>query len=162
MDDSLGEAFDKTAKMLNLGYPGGPIIEHKALQGRDDRFTFPRALSDRPGCNFSFSGLKTAVRNILTKESIGNQEGIDSQTICDIAASFQRCVGEILVSRLANAIAISRSLDDRIKEVVITGGVAANIALRKRMSECVASKGLSTIFPPKELCTDNAIMVGWA
>ncbi|QGR04323.1 tRNA (adenosine(37)-N6)-threonylcarbamoyltransferase complex transferase subunit TsaD [Ehrlichia ruminantium] len=129
LDDSLGEVFDKVARMLNLGYPGGPVIEKKSLMGNSKSFFLPRALTNRCGCDFSFSGIKTAIRNI-----IANQEHINDEFICNISASFQDCVGDILVNRISNAIDISRAIDHRINKLVVTGGVAANQLLRNRIS----------------------------
>ncbi|MGN7661143.1 MAG: tRNA (adenosine(37)-N6)-threonylcarbamoyltransferase complex transferase subunit TsaD [Anaplasma sp.] len=156
MDDSLGETFDKVARMLGLGYPGGPIVEKKALTGASDRFSFPRALRHRPGCDFSFSGLKTSVRNIIAREQL------NEQTVCDICSSFQQCVSEILTSRVLNAASASKMIDENIDTIVVSGGVAANNLIQQRISECALTCGLKAIFPPQELCTDNGIMVGWA
>ncbi|ACZ49304.1 putative endopeptidase [Anaplasma centrale str. Israel] len=158
IDDSLGETFDKVARMLGLGYPGGPEVESCALKGDAHRFPFPRALKGRPGCDFSFSGLKTAVRYTIAKEG----SRLDDQALCDVCASFQQCVSEILVSRVANALAASKALDNSISKIVISGGVAANNFLRSSIHKCANELGFDAIFPPKELCTDNGIMVGWA
>ena len=157
LDDSLGEVFDKVAKMLNLGYPGGPVIEEKSLSGDSKSFILPRALTGRCGCDFSFSGLKTAVRNIII-----NHKSIDHKLICDISASFQECVGDILVNRINNAIAMSKAIDKRIDKLVVTGGVAANKLLRNRMLGCASDNDFKILYPPSKLCTDNGIMVGWA
>ena len=157
LDDSLGEVFDKVARMLNLGYPGGPIIEKKSLMGDSKSFFLPRALINRDGCDFSFSGIKTAVRNI-----IANQKYIDNDLVCNISASFQDCVGDILVSKITNAIYMSQAIDQRINKLVVTGGVAANQLLRNRISVCVNDNNCEVLYPPTELCTDNGIMVGWA
>ncbi|QXK91934.1 tRNA (adenosine(37)-N6)-threonylcarbamoyltransferase complex transferase subunit TsaD [Neoehrlichia mikurensis] len=156
IDDSLGEAFDKIAKMLNLGYPGGLLIEEKSING-NDRFFLPRALLHRAGCDFSFSGIKTAVKNIINKEKI-----IDNQMVCDISASFQKCVSDILVNRICNAIKMTRVIDSNIKQMVVTGGVAANNFLRNNILVCAKDYKFEVLFPPKNLCTDNAVMVGWA
>ena len=157
LDDSLGEVFDKVARMLNLGYPGGPIIEEKSLMGNSKRFILPRALIHRPGCDFSFSGIKTAVKNI-----IANQRCVDHSLVCDISASFQDCVGEILVNRVRNAILMSKSIDSRIDKLVITGGVAANKQIRNQLMCITNDNSLEILYPPSRLCTDNGIMVGWA
>lgn len=157
IDDSLGEAFDKVSRMLGLGYPGGMIVEKMALKGRGDRFHFPRALIDRPGCDFSFSGLKTAVRNVIV-----GAESLSEQDICDICASFQECVADILASRVKNAIDLARQRSSSIKKLVITGGVASNNFLREKIFECVRDCGFEAIFPPHEFCTDNGVMVAWA
>ncbi|SBO14475.1 tRNA N6-adenosine threonylcarbamoyltransferase [Anaplasma phagocytophilum] len=157
IDDSLGEAFDKVARMLGLGYPGGPVVECKAKNGRGDRFFFPRALHNRPGCDFSFSGLKTAVRYAIEREG-----PLDEEMVCDICASFQECVGDILVSRIRNAIKSARQLKEGIDKLVVTGGVASNGFLRTIISQCAEDMGVTAVFPPRELCTDNGIMVAWA
>ncbi|AHC39202.1 tRNA (adenosine(37)-N6)-threonylcarbamoyltransferase complex transferase subunit TsaD [Ehrlichia muris] len=157
LDDSLGEVFDKVARMLNLGYPGGPIIEEKSLSGDGRNFILPRALTNRSGCDFSFSGLKTAVRNI-----IANQECINHKFVCDISASFQDCVGDILVNRINNAIVMSKAMDQRIHKLVVTGGVAANKLLRSRILMCADDNNFEVLYPPSKLCTDNGIMIGWA
>ena len=157
LDDSLGEVFDKVARMLNLGYPGGPIIEKKSLMGNGKRFILPRALVHRSGCDFSFSGIKTAVKNI-----IANQQCIDHELVCDISASFQDCVGDILVNRIRNAMLISRSIDHKISKLVVAGGVAANQQLRNRILMYARDNSFEVLYPPGKLCTDNGIMVGWA
>ncbi|KJV68845.1 tRNA (adenosine(37)-N6)-threonylcarbamoyltransferase complex transferase subunit TsaD [Candidatus Neoehrlichia procyonis] len=156
IDDSLGEAFDKIAKMLNLGYPGGSSIEEKSING-NSRFVLPRALLNRAGCDFSFSGIKTAVKNIIHKEKV-----IDDQVICDISASFQECVSDILVNRICNAIKVTNDINFNIKQMVVTGGVAANNFLRSKILSCARDHNFEVLFPPQNLCTDNAIMVGWA
>ncbi|WP_065433984.1 tRNA (adenosine(37)-N6)-threonylcarbamoyltransferase complex transferase subunit TsaD [Ehrlichia ruminantium] len=157
LDDSLGEVFDKVARMLNLGYPGGPIIEKKSIMGDSRSFFLPRALINRFGCDFSFSGIKTAVRNI-----VANQKHIDNDFICNISASFQDCIGDILVNRITNAIHMSQAINCKINKLVVTGGVAANYLLRNRISICVKDNNFEVLYPPAELCTDNGIMVGWA
>ncbi|ASI47641.1 tRNA (adenosine(37)-N6)-threonylcarbamoyltransferase complex transferase subunit TsaD [Anaplasma ovis str. Haibei] len=157
VDDSLGETFDKVARMLGLGYPGGPEVENCALKGDAHRFPFPRALKSKPGCNFSFSGLKTAVRYAIAREG-----RLDNQAVYDVCASFQQCVSEILVSRIANAMAAAKASDSSISKIVVSGGVAANNFLRGSIHKCANTLGFDAVFPPQELCTDNGIMVGWA
>ncbi|WP_396124687.1 tRNA (adenosine(37)-N6)-threonylcarbamoyltransferase complex transferase subunit TsaD [Anaplasma capra] len=161
IDDSLGETFDKIARMLGLEYPGGPEVECWALKGHADRFSFPRALKNRPGCDFSFSGLKTAVRNTIVAIA-KEKENLNEQVVHDICASFQQCISEILASRIVNAIAMARAIDDRISKIVVSGGVAANNFLRSGILKCASECGIDAVFPPQELCTDNGIMVGWA
>ena len=156
IDDSLGEAFDKVSRMLGLGYPGGAMVERQALRGNGKRFFFPRAFSARPDCDFSFSGLKTAVLNTLEREDL------DEATICDVCASFQECVKDILVSRIRNAIKATKEINGYIGKFVVTGGVASNNFIRSAICECVGSLGIDTVFPERELCTDNGVMVGWA
>ena len=157
IDDSLGEAFDKVSRILGLGYPGGAMVERKALEGNGKRFFFPRAMSTRLGCDFSFSGLKTAVFNTLEKE-----KDIGEKTICDICASFQECVKDILVSRICNAVRETNKAGMGISKLVVTGGVASNNFIRSAISECASNLEMDPVFPERELCTDNGIMVGWA
>lgn len=152
LDDALGEAFDKVAKMLGLGYPGGPIVEKLALDGDENYYKLPQAMKGRNNCDFSFSGLKTAVRLIIEKETL------TAKTIANICASFQKTVSEILIDRLKNAIKISNSNNN----LVIAGGVAANQYIFKKVSEAMEYYGLRTIAPPINLCTDNGAMVAWA
>ncbi|MGL9758761.1 MAG: tRNA (adenosine(37)-N6)-threonylcarbamoyltransferase complex transferase subunit TsaD [Wolbachia sp.] len=153
LDDSLGEAFDKVAKMLGLSYPGGPLIEKLAKKGNGARFKLPRAMIKRSGCNFSFSGIKTAVKNLVQELKMGEQD------VCDVCASFQECISDILLDRVSNAIVMAESLNIKINDFVITGGVAANNFLREKLTEHI---NLNIFFPPNNLCTDNAVMVGWA
>ncbi|MDB1135706.1 tRNA (adenosine(37)-N6)-threonylcarbamoyltransferase complex transferase subunit TsaD [Candidatus Anaplasma sp. TIGMIC] len=158
IDDSLGEAFDKVSRMLGLSYPGGPSVEEKALKGEGSKYFFPRALNKRPGCDFSFSGLKTAVRTAIEKAG-----ALDEQVVCDICASFQECVGEILSSKIKRAAIAARELcNGDVNTLVVTGGVASNNFLRSIIALCVEEVGFSVVFPPRELCTDNGIMVAWA
>ncbi len=152
LDDAVGEAFDKVAKMLSLGYPGGPIVEKIALLGDETRFKFPQAMKGKNNCDFSFSGLKTAVRTLIEKENI------NQQTIADICASFQKIVAEILVDRLNNAV---KSITN-VEQLIIAGGVAANQYLLKRISANMLKHNLTTIAPPIKLCTDNGAMIAWA
>ena len=152
LDDSLGEAFDKVAKSLGLSYPGGPIIERLAKKGDGKRFKLPRAMIKRAGCDFSFSGIKTAVKNLVQKLEVNEQD------ICDICASFQECVSDILLDRVKNAIQMAEQLNIKINDFVITGGVAANNFLREKLKK---HTNLNIFFPPNNLCTDNAIMIGW-
>ncbi|MFN7038911.1 MAG: tRNA (adenosine(37)-N6)-threonylcarbamoyltransferase complex transferase subunit TsaD [Alphaproteobacteria bacterium] len=155
IDDAVGEAFDKVAKMLGLDYPGGPIIEKTAQYGNKLRFKFPKSIIGKDGCNMSFSGLKSAVRREIEKSA-----GTD-QDKADIAASFQYIVGEILKNRLKNAIEIyNKSYFN--KALVIAGGVAANQYLRTELSILAKEHGFTLITPPVNLCTDNAAMIGWA
>jgi N6-L-threonylcarbamoyladenine synthase len=158
IDDAAGEAFDKTAKLLGLGYPGGPAIEEAAAFGADSRFDLPRPLRGRPGCDFSFSGLKTAVRRIV--EDWG--EGAPAAAVNDLAAAFQTAVGDVLCDRSANAFDIVRDCHAGATRFVVAGGVAANGYLRDRLKALAGERGFSLIAPPPELCTDNGIMVAWA
>lgn len=158
IDDAAGEAFDKTAKLLGLGYPGGPLIEAAAQTGDPKRFDFPRPLLDQPGLDFSFSGLKTAVRRAV--ESPGAPR--DSQFVPDVAASFQAAVADILVRRSARAMAQSRAVLPDVSVFVVAGGVAANRHLRAALEASARAEGYRLAVAPPKLCTDNAAMVAWA
>ncbi len=157
IDDAAGEAFDKTAKMLDLGYPGGPAVERAAATGDSSRFRLPRPMVGRQGCDFSFSGLKTAVRQTL--ESLASP---GAQDIADLAASFQQTVAEVLADRVANAAALFREGWPGGDTLVVAGGVAANRLLRARLTEAAEGAGLRLVAPPPALCTDNAAMIAWA
>ncbi|HTR83336.1 MAG TPA: tRNA (adenosine(37)-N6)-threonylcarbamoyltransferase complex transferase subunit TsaD [Reyranella sp.] len=148
IDDAVGECFDKTAKLLGLGFPGGPAVERAAQGGDPQRFQLPRPMWRKPGCDFSFSGLKTAVRQAVEKLPKD-----DPKAIADLCASFQRTVGDVLADRCANALAIARS-----DTLVVAGGVAANVYLRGRLE----SLGPKLVAPPIKLCTDNGAMIAWA
>jgi N6-L-threonylcarbamoyladenine synthase len=159
IDDAVGEAFDKTAKLLDLGYPGGPAIERLAAAGDPARFHLPRPMKGRPGCDFSFAGLKTAIRQ--TVEGLGAAR--TPRDSADIAASFQAAAGDVLADRTANAIAeFKRRHGPDARALVVAGGVAANRALRERLSVLAAASGLALVAPPARLCTDNAAMIAWA
>jgi N6-L-threonylcarbamoyladenine synthase len=155
IDDAAGEAFDKTAKLLGLGYPGGPAIEAAARGGDTRRFPFPRPLLDQSGLDFSFSGLKTAVRRAV--ESAGAR---DAALVSDVAASFQAAVADILVQRSARAMAAVRA--GGVRDFVVAGGVAANQALRAALEGVSTAEGFRLSVAPPKLCTDNAAMVAWA
>ena len=152
IDDAVGECFDKTAKLLGLGFPGGPAVEHAALTGDAARFSLPRPMWRKPGCDFSFSGLKTAVRQAAEKLPANDQ-----QAIADLCASFQRTVGDVLVDRCANALALAPA-----PALVVAGGVAANAYLRSRLEALAISRGIRLVAPPVKLCTDNGAMIAWA
>ena len=152
IDDAVGECFDKTAKLLGLGFPGGPAVERAAAGGDPARFSLPRPMWRKPGCDFSFSGLKTAVRQTVEKIAAG-----DSAAIADLCASFQRTVGDVLADRCANAFAMSSS-----PILVVAGGVAANLYLRQRLEEVAGRHGARLVAPPVKLCTDNGAMIAWA
>jgi len=158
LDDAVGEAFDKTAKMLGLGFPGGPAVEQAALTGDATRFALPRPLVGRPGADLSLSGLKTAVR--LAAEKL--PAPVSGQDLSDLAASFQAAVGDVLADRLKNALATFRAVHPSGAHVVIAGGVAANKALRARLQSTVTEHGLTLVAPPLKLCTDNGAMIAWA
>lgn len=156
LDDAAGEAFDKTAKMLGLGYPGGPRLAARAEQGNPGRFTFPRPMCDRPGLQFSFSGLKTFCLN--TKEACEQSpEGLTEQDISDICWAFQDAVVETL------AIKCRRALQQTgVKQLVIAGGVSANQRLRERLQEVTAKQGARVFYPQLRYCTDNGAMIAYA
>jgi N6-L-threonylcarbamoyladenine synthase len=157
LDDAAGEAFDKAAKLIGLGYPGGPAIERTARVGDPHRFALPRPLKGRQGCDFSFSGLKTAVR-LLTCE----RGPFDARDVADLAASVECAICDALADRTANAIAWFRHHHPNGQSLVASGGVAANGQLRHRLAALAANSGLRFVAPPPELCTDNAAMIAWA
>jgi N6-L-threonylcarbamoyladenine synthase len=159
IDDAVGEAFDKTAKLLGLGYPGGPAVERAAEAGDPARFDLPRPLLGRPGADFSFSGLKTAVRHKVAELA---PDGAPSpQDSADLAASFQAAVAEVLADRCRNALDRFRAAGAE-GPLVVAGGVAANQALRARLTAEAEAAGTEMIAPPPWLCTDNAAMIAWA
>ena len=164
IDDAVGEAFDKTAKLLGLGYPGGPAIEKCAHAGDPTRFALPRPLKGRPGCDFSFSGLKTAVRHALETEETRPPS---AQWLADLSASFQAAIADILAERTGHAmtaLADQGRLSEKTGErrFVLAGGVAANLALRQRLSRVADEHQFTLFVPPPSLCTDNGAMVAWA
>lgn len=151
IDDAAGEAFDKTAKLLGLDYPGGPLLSKMAAQGVAGRFTFPRPMTDRPGLDFSFSGLKTFAANTIR----GNDS--DPQTHADIARAFEDAVVDTL------AIKCKRALDlTGFKQLVMAGGVSANRALRAKLEEVMAKRGGKVFYARPEFCTDNGAMIAYA
>ncbi len=159
VDDAAGEAFDKVGKMLGLGYPGGPAVERAAAGGDPARFALPRPLRGRPGCDFSFSGLKTALRHAVEALPPGPLADAD---IADLCAGFQEAVADAMADRTANAIALFRRQCPGGETLVAVGGVAANQALRTRIESVAQEHGLAFVAPPPRLCTDNAAMVAWA
>jgi N6-L-threonylcarbamoyladenine synthase len=158
LDDAMGEAFDKTAKLLGLGFPGGPKVEARALGGDPLRFTFPQPLKGRPGCDFSFSGLKTAVR--LAAQETARDGALAFQDTADICASFQHAVAQVVKDRMRNAFALYGA-EYPARTLVMAGGVAANLHLREALKEVAAEFGFSLVAPPLPLCTDNAAMIAW-
>lgn len=157
IDDAVGEAFDKTAKMMGLGYPGGPAVEKAAASGDAERFALPRPLTGREGCDFSFSGLKTAVRKALL-----DLEEVSPQDKADLAASFQKAVGDILARQTGKALQMAGARLGPDPRLVVAGGVAANRYLRTRLEELCQERGAQLIVPPPKLCTDNGAMIAWA
>jgi N6-L-threonylcarbamoyladenine synthase len=158
MDDAAGEAFDKVAKLLGLGWPGGPALEALAAGGDPRRHAFPRPLLGRPGCDFSFSGLKTAVAQEVARHAPG---ALATQAAADIAASFQRAVAEVLADRASHAMAMMRARAPGVGLLVVAGGVAANGVVRAALAAAAEAAGFALIAPPVRLCTDNAVMVAW-
>jgi N6-L-threonylcarbamoyladenine synthase len=157
VDDAIGEAFDKTAKLLGLGYPGGPLVEKEAARGDPERFSLPRPMAGRHDANFSLSGLKTALR--LEAEKIAPLSGDD---VADLCASFQQAVGEVVMDRLRNGLRIFREQIGTPTALVCAGGVAANQAIRKVLHRVAFEIGISLVAPPPALCTDNGAMIAWA
>ena len=157
IDDAPGEAFDKIAKLLGLPQPGGPMVEAEAALGNAKRFAFPRPLLDRPGCDLSFSGLKTAVlraRDAL----IAAQGGITVQDRHDLCAGFQAAVADVLAEKSKRALALS----PETTAFAVAGGVAANKAISAKLETVCAAAGIKFLAPPMALCTDNAAMIAWA
>ena len=154
LDDAAGEAFDKTAKLLELGYPGGPKISSWAETGNSKRFKFTRPMTDRPGCDFSFSGLKTQV--LTEARRLVHLEKMDEQAKCDLAASFQQAVVDALVIKCERAV-----FDTGVKALVMSGGVSANRLLRETLKK-LEEKGIQVAYPAPELCTDNGAMIAFA
>jgi len=160
IDDALGEAFDKTAKLLGLPYPGGPAVEAAAKSGNADRFDFPRPLVGETRLDFSFSGLKTAVRQAATAIA-----PVTEQDIADICASFQKAVSRTLKDRIGRGLQRFKAEFPKTTEtpaLVVAGGVAANLELRRTLQELCDTNGFRFIAPPLRLCTDNAVMIAWA
>ena len=151
IDDAAGEAFDKTAKLMGLDYPGGPLLAKLALTGDSKKYKFPRPMTDRPGLDFSFSGLKTSAANVIAKE------GSSEQVQADIAASFQQAVVDTLV------IKCERALEQTgYQRLVIAGGVSANLSLREQLAVLLKRRGGEDYYPRKEFCTDNGAMIAYA
>jgi tRNA N6-adenosine threonylcarbamoyltransferase len=154
LDDAAGEAFDKSAKLLGLPYPGGPAIADKAKRGDPRRFPLPRPMQGREGCDFSFSGLKTAVR-----ERVADVH--DQQAVADLAAAIELAICDCLVDRTARAVRWFRNRYPQGASLVAAGGVAANARLRARLASLAADSGLDFVAPPPALCTDNGAMIAW-
>lgn len=154
VDDAAGEAFDKTAKMLDLAYPGGPEVARLAEHGNPQRFRFPRPMTDRPGLDFSFSGLKT--HTLTTLNSLRESDLLDAQGRADIARAFEEAVVDTLV------IKCRRALDQTgLKRLVVAGGVSANSRLRERLGAEVAKRGAKAYYPRGRFCTDNGAMIAY-
>ncbi len=161
IDDAPGEAFDKTAKLLGLPQPGGPAVEAAALAGDPKRFVFPRPLLDRPGCDMSFSGLKTAL--LRARDTVvAEKSGLTLQDRTDLCAGFQAAVADVLIEKSRRAIAIYMANDPQNPTLAVAGGVAANGRIRKGLTDLCATTGIRFLAPPLALCTDNAAMIAWA
>ncbi len=154
IDDALGEAFDKTAKLLGLGYPGGPKVEAAARGGDPKRFPLPRPMAGRPQPDFSFSGLKTAVRNEAAAVA-----PLGPQDVADLCAAFQAAAADVVADRIRVAFDL---FGEETPTLVVAGGVAANGAIRARLREVADRRGARLIVPPPALCTDNGAMIAWA
>ena len=161
IDDAPGEAFDKVAKLLGLGQPGGPIVEKRAAMGDAKRFSLPRPLLDRPGCDMSFSGLKTAVLR-LRDQLIERQGGLYHQDVSDICAAFQRAMTDVLVEKSRRALALYLDEAPTKPVLAVAGGVAANQPIRQGLMSVCAELGVRFLAPPLRLCTDNAAMIAYA
>jgi len=156
LDDAVGEAFDKTAKILGLGYPGGPAIAKAAETGDAKRFSFPRPMIDRPGMDFSYSGLKTSALNTVGKVTADQQE-LNTQTVADIAHAFQEAAVETLVIKSRRALQSSGC-----QRLVVAGGVGANLRLREQLTAMVSKENSKVYYPRIEFCTDNGAMIALA
>src|SRR6204780_2914941 len=157
VDDAIGEAFDKTAKLLGLGYPGGPLFEKEAARGDPKRFALPRPMLGRRDANFSLSGLKTALR--LEAEKIAP---LSDQDVADLCASFQQAVVDVVMDRLRAGMRLFRARLGPPTALVCAGGVAANQAIRKVLHRVAFEVGTTLVAPPPALCTDNGAMIAWA
>ena len=153
IDDAVGEAFDKTAKLLDLGFPGGPNVEKAAQKGDANRFKFPMPLKGQDTLNMSFSGLKTAIRTQAQK-----LVPLSEQDVADLCASMQKTVAEILADRCQRAMASCEDIDT----LVVAGGVASNTEIRQRLEDLCEEQNYTLVAPPLKLCTDNAAMIAWA
>ena len=157
VDDAIGEAFDKVAKLLGLPYPGGPAVERQAREGDAARFDLPRPMLGRPAPDFSLAGLKTAVR--LQAERIAPLSQID---VADLCASFQAAVVDVVIDRTRAALRAFRDRAGRPHALVAAGGVASNEAMRRALTRFAGESGLRLVLPPAALCTDNGAMIAWA
>lgn len=156
LDDAAGEAFDKAAKMLALGYPGGPAIAQAAEQGDPSRFRFPRPMTDRPGLDFSFSGLKTFCLNTIAAHRRAG-EPLDPQLVADVAWAFQDAVVDTLVIKCKRAM-----VNTGLRTLVMAGGVSANRELRARMAAVMRGRQVKVAYPSLSFCTDNGAMIAFA
>ncbi len=157
LDDAVGEAFDKIAKLLGLPYPGGPLVERHAADGDPERFVFPRPMMGRPKPDFSLSGLKTAVR--IESEKAAPLTATDVNDLC---ASFQAAVVDMIIDRVRVATKLFREKFGACETIVAAGGVASNDAIRRAMARYCGEAGVKLVIPPPKLCTDNGAMIAWA
>jgi N6-L-threonylcarbamoyladenine synthase len=159
IDDALGEAFDKTAKLLGLGMPGGPAVEKAATAGDASRFALPRPMLGRSEPHFSFAGLKTAVR-----QQAQALVPLSAKDVTDLCAAFELAVADVVVDRTRCALTIARDRHDSpaLKTLVLAGGVAANVRLKAALSALAVEEGCQILVPPPALCTDNGAMIAWA
>ena len=157
VDDAIGEAFDKTAKLLGLGYPGGPQVENEAEHGNPDRFDLPRPMHGRRDANFSLSGLKTALR--LEAEKIAP---LSDQDVADLCAAFQQAVVDVVEDRIRLGLKLFHESHGAPTALVAAGGVAANQAIREVLHRLAFEVGIALVAPPPALCTDNGAMIAWA
>jgi N6-L-threonylcarbamoyladenine synthase len=161
IDDAPGEAFDKTARLLGLPQPGGPSVERAALEGDARRFRLPRPLLDRPGCDMSFSGLKTALLRERDR-IVAEKGGITVQDRSDLCASFQAAVTDVLAEKSRRALDEYLALEPDMPLFAVAGGVAANTSIRAALETVSTERGARFLAPPLALCTDNAAMIAWA
>ncbi|MGI9350472.1 MAG: tRNA (adenosine(37)-N6)-threonylcarbamoyltransferase complex transferase subunit TsaD [Rhizobiaceae bacterium] len=154
IDDAVGETFDKTAKLLNLGFPGGPNVEKAAQSGEAGRFKFPKPMQGKGTLNMSFSGLKTAIRTEAQKH-----QPLTEKTVSDLCASMQKTISDILADRCRKAIELHGT---NTQTLVVAGGVAANTEIRNKLEQVCNDCGFELVAPPLSLCTDNAAMIAWA
>jgi N6-L-threonylcarbamoyladenine synthase len=157
VDDAIGEAFDKTAKLLGLGYPGGPEVEGEAKHGDVERFILPRPMLGRVEADFSLSGLKTALR--MEAEKVAP---LSDQDVADLCAAFQQAVVDVVSDRLRAGLRIFRERFGGPTALVVAGGVAVNQAIRRALGRVASEQGTVLVAPPPELCTDNGAMIAWA
>lgn len=165
LDDAAGEAFDKVAKMLNLGYPGGPLVEKMADKGNPNRFVLPRPLLHSKDLNFSFSGLKTSVRKTIESFSVDGdlkKAILTPEETADICASFQLAATDCLTTKLEKAIKVFKEKHPNGKDIVVSGGVGANMFLRDALQNVATRNQMVFSAPPLKYCTDNGVMIAWA
>jgi len=158
LDDAVGECFDKSAKLLGLGYPGGPLLEKAAQKGTPTSFPLPRPMVGRAGCDFSFSGLKTAVRQAVDVA----QKPLTCDFVGNMAASLQAAIASVLTDRTAQAFKMLAQDGLKVSALVVGGGVAANGAIRAALTQLAAQNGVPFVAPSVALCTDNGVMIAWA